>query len=297
MLYQLLRDDFKIEYRAGACIVINDILISHMDKKATIIDIPVKRGTSASFILSGELENHSTEELHYHSCHQILRIDSGISLLVEENKKQPLFSNMTAFIPAGLTHRSVVLSESVTYKSIYIDDSLFDLGVQEIVIFDMSKLAMALFDRIESLYLPDDDTTGFDSQCLDLLLKLMETEIDNASHFAGIPVPQKSENLKITSFIEKNYQEKINLSDFTKVMFYSKRHISRLFKDDMGISIFDYLKLYRIFQASLILRCKGENLSITEIAYECGYNSLSSFYSDFKDIFAMTPREFRSKNR
>jgi AraC-like DNA-binding protein len=60
------------------------------------------------------------------------------------------------------------------------------------------------------------------------------------------------------------------------------------------IFIFDYLKLYRIFQASLKI-CNENSGTITETAFSCGYNSLSSFYSDFKDIFSMTPKDFKLK--
>ena len=33
--------------------------------------------------------------------------------------------------------------------------------------------------------------------------------------------------------------------------------------------------------------------TVIHIAYECGYESLSTFYSDFKKYFSITPKEFR----
>ena len=268
-----------------------------MDKSGKFIEIPVKSQTLPAFILEGTLKEYSTENLHYHSCHQLLRISTGITLLVEENKKQPLFSNMTAFIPAGLPHRSVVMGEAVHYKSIYLDGALFNPHLNDIHIFDMSELGIALFDRIDSRTIQRNDTDSLNNQCLNLLLKLMETEINASSHITRIPVPGNPENIKITAYIEKHFHKKLKLSDFTEVLHYSERHISRIFKEDLNVSIFEYLKLYRIFKSALMLCEKETSKTITEIAFSCGYDSLSSFYKDFKDIFSMTPKRFKHDHR
>jgi AraC-like DNA-binding protein len=268
-----------------------------MDKTSQLLDIPIPSSRAPAFILEGTMKSHSTEDLHHHSCHQILKIRTGITLLVEKDRKQPLFSNMTAFIPSGLPHRSTTLGEPVYYKSIYLDEALFRREIKDIVIFDMSALGVALFDRISTLISIDGaGAENMDRQCLNLLLKVLETEIHHRSHLARIPVPRNPDNLKITAFIEKNFDNKLALSDFTNVLHYSERHLSRIFKEDLNITIFEYLKRYRMFRASLMLCGKDSSTTITETALSCGYDSLSSFYRDFKELFAMTPRAFTQRN-
>lgn len=258
-----------------------------------LIEIPVKPQLTPVFTLKGTLKEYSTEELHYHSCHQFLMINSGITLLVEEDKKQPLFSNMTAFIPAGLPHRSSVMGKAINYKSIYLNDSLFSPGINEIVIFDMSELGVALFNRIDS---PQYKTDDINRHCLGLFFKLMEKEIHFRSHLTRIPVPHNSDIKKITDYIEDNFDKKIKLSEFTNVLHYSDRHISRIFKDDLKLSLFEYLKIYRIFRSALKLCEKNSSETITSIAFTCGYDSLSSFYRDFREIFLVTPRKFKQNS-
>ena len=70
------------------------------------------------------------------------------------------------------------------------------------------------------------------------------------------------------------------------------RHLSRLFKQDMKITLFEYLRLYRILMASLALCSRDE--AITEIALDCGYESLSTFYRDFNMIYGVAPKSFRA---
>ncbi|MBI9078057.1 MAG: helix-turn-helix transcriptional regulator, partial [Desulfatibacillum sp.] len=72
---------------------------------------------------------------------------------------------------------------------------------------------------------------------------------------------------------------------------YSGRHLSRLFKEEMQITLFEYLRLYRILMASLAL-CEPDR-AITEIALDCGYESLSSFYRDFNTVYGAPPKSFR----
>ena len=78
------------------------------------------------------------------------------------------------------------------------------------------------------------------------------------------------------------------LSTFTSRL----RHLSRLFKADLKITIFEYLRLYRILMASIEMH--NPKRTVTEIALDCGYESLSSFYRDFNLIFAVTPKFFRA---
>lgn len=157
------------------------------------------------FTLEDTLREYSTEDLHYHSCHQFLRISTGITLLAEETEKQPLFSNMTAFIPAGLPHRSRVIGDTVNYKSIYLDDTLFNPEIHKIVIFDMSELGVALFKRIR---MPHHNRDDISRQCLDLFLKLMEKEVRSESRLIRIPVARNPDAVKITRYIENNFNKK-----------------------------------------------------------------------------------------
>ena len=83
------------------------------------------------------------------------------------------------------------------------------------------------------------------------------------------------------------------MADFTAAFPYSGRHLTRIFKQDLKITIFDYLRLYRILMASIELNDPAR--SITDIAYDVGYDSISSFYRDFNIVFAITPKVFRNR--
>ncbi|MCP4133625.1 MAG: AraC family transcriptional regulator [bacterium] len=264
-----------------------------MIKPGTTLDIPMMNGdTISAMTLGGTLKNHSTEELHRHSYHQVLVIRNGVSMLVEEKRKQPLYGSMCAFIPAGVTHRTIVIGESIRYQSLYFKKELLSDELSEISIFNIGELSTALFDRLNEKNF-EDLSPGIMGECLSLFLKTLKEDMDITLPLVRIPEASKEENRMIIKFIEENFREKLHLAHFRSVLPYSHRHIARIFKEDLKITVFEYLRLYRMFRASVMLHEKAR--SVTGIAYDCGYESLSSFYADFNKYYSLTPKEFREK--
>ncbi len=241
---------------------------------------------------SGLLTDFSTPEVHVHSCHQVLAISDGVSLLIDDKKKQPLYGSMCAFIPAGCPHRTVVVGRSVSYQSLFIRRDLLPHEYRGIVIFTISGLGGALFGRMAAEEDPD-FSSGIARDCLDLFLKILSDDMKKNAFTLLMPRPVSEECVLLTEYIEKNYMHKITFNRFQSVLPYSTRHIARLFVKEMRITLFEYLRLYRVFMASVMLQDTGR--SVLEISLACGYESLSSFYSDFGRYFSGTPGSLRRK--
>lgn len=92
-------------------------------------------------------------------------------------------------------------------------------------------------------------------------------------------------------YMKYHFSECITLEILAKSANVSKEHFARLFKKEMGISPIDYLIQVRLDNAKeKLIRT---NMSIQEIAYHCGYNTPSFFYSYFKKRTGYTPMEYR----
>lgn len=259
---------------------------------STYSQIDMARRDQRVWTLSGRMKTQSTTEHHTHGFHQILTIKDGVSLLVDETQKQPLFGTMTAFIPAHRPHRSIVIGDPVGYKSVYLAPSLMAPLRSEILIFTISALGEALLDRIY-IHQPADLRLGLNRECLELLLQVLPEDMSRPAHLVRLPESSQALTREVIAFIETHYARRLTMSDFAMALPYSGRHLTRRFKADLSITIFEYLRLYRILMASISL-CDG-NQTITEIAFGCGYESLSSFYRDFNLIYAVPPKTFRDK--
>ena len=98
--------------------------------------------------------------------------------------------------------------------------------------------------------------------------------------------------LKICDYINEHFNENLSLDDVASLSGFSKYHFSRLFKQFTQVSFYRYLNQKRIEHATRLLL--DNDLSVTEVAIQCGYGSLSSFIRMFKIICDCTPGEFKA---
>lgn len=96
---------------------------------------------------------------------------------------------------------------------------------------------------------------------------------------------------KVFQYVEKNYQDSVDLDQISKVAGFSKYHFSRFFKENTGVTFLDYLNNFKITKAEWhLLYDKG---SILDIAYKSGFNSVKTFNRVFKDLKGCSPMEYR----
>lgn len=251
------------------------------------------KADSMALSFSGELGGENHNPLHKHEYHELIYIKKGISLLGDHTCRQPLFGSSAAFIPAEHVHRSVVIGDSITFSLLLVRKDLLKNGFDGITIFELSKLGIELMNVLCTGRIRD-VSSGFPGECLKLLLLLLTEDFQKKARIVRLPEAHDEVNLKILDYIKEHYNKKIVLGDFEKVLPYSSRHLSRLFNRELKISIFEYLRLYRILMASVRLCTENEQVAV--IAFDCGYDSLSAFYSDFKKYYGLSPRVLRGRS-
>lgn len=115
---------------------------------------------------------------------------------------------------------------------------------------------------------------------LDMNFKLKNSKYSNNSTIQSL-----------LRFIESNYNENLTLDSVAKGLGFSKFYISRLFTKRIGYQFNDYLNRLRINKAQILLR--EEDMQISNIAMECGFESLRNFNRAFKQYTRITPTEYR----
>ncbi len=95
-------------------------------------------------------------------------------------------------------------------------------------------------------------------------------------------------------YINDNYNQQINLADIAKQVHLSVSRLAHLFKEQMSVTLIDYVTNVRISHAKRLLMTTEH--SCTTICFEVGYSNQSYFTRTFKNISGMTPRQFRKSN-
>ena len=115
----------------------------------------------------------------------------------------------------------------------------------------------------------------------------------NTSRVNSYSMEKAREMLKKTfSLIDNNFGGEITLIKAAKISNLSVSHFCRLFKMATGMTFKEYLTFYRVNRAEELL---ATTRTITEIATECGFESLSSFIRNFKHYRNATPSAYRNR--
>ena len=96
----------------------------------------------------------------------------------------------------------------------------------------------------------------------------------------------------------KPYLEpELSLEQLASRLMLKPRLLSQAINEILGQSFYDFINRHRIEEARrLLTNPKDEKITISEVLYEVGFNSKSSFYTLFKKYTGLTPSEFRKKN-
>ncbi|CAI2766806.1 AraC family transcriptional regulator [Flavobacterium collinsii] len=97
---------------------------------------------------------------------------------------------------------------------------------------------------------------------------------------------------KSIDYIKENLQEVLSLEKLADLSNFSKFHFHRIFKSVTGTTINEFIKNAKIERALFFLM-NNPSKTISEIANDCGFLSISSFSRSFREVRQMTPTEWR----
>lgn len=113
------------------------------------------------------------------------------------------------------------------------------------------------------------------------------------AHLIGEEQPLPEPVLKTRQYIEKHFPDKCNRDSLADMVQLNPRYLSRLYQKHLGITPVQYLWQVRS-EAAIRLLCKS-GLSISEIAYQCGFQNPYHFSQHIKKHYGHPPRELRKR--
>ena len=96
---------------------------------------------------------------------------------------------------------------------------------------------------------------------------------------------------KVKEYVENNLSSDISLNDVADYVGLNSAYLSKLFKDNFGKNFIDYLNKTRIDKAKLLL--ENTQLSIKEVGFRVGFNTVQNFMRVFRKYEGVTPGQFR----
>lgn len=94
----------------------------------------------------------------------------------------------------------------------------------------------------------------------------------------------------INEYLKSNFQHKLDLDKLASLTGVSKFYMEKLYKKTTGQTIRQFHTVLRLEKAKSLL--KTTNLSVQQIARECGFNIRQQLIYNFKNFYNVTPSEY-----
>lgn len=100
--------------------------------------------------------------------------------------------------------------------------------------------------------------------------------------------------LKVLLYIQGNLCQSLTLEELANVACFSPYHFHRIFRGMMGESLAEHIRRLRLERAAQLL--SQTDRSVTDLAFEIGYETVESFTRAFKARFGVAPSEYKKNN-
>ena len=97
---------------------------------------------------------------------------------------------------------------------------------------------------------------------------------------------------QMRKYIKEHLQEPITSSDIAKSAGYSQFHAARLFKEETGLSPFEYIRRKRLIESAHALRNGKSKPKVLDIALDFVFDSHEGFTRAFVNAFGITPKKY-----
>ncbi len=149
----------------------------------------------------------------------------------------------------------------------------------------VEKLLFRIFDGMASDNKPSEINWSLD------IYKIL-AELSNPLHISTKNKTSYEESVQdAKKYILEHLSEKLTVQNIADVIHMSPSHFSRVFKQQTGFSPYDFVLISRLNRAKDYLQ--KTDLSISQIAYETGFNSESNFIYFFTKNTGFSPNKFR----
>jgi AraC-like DNA-binding protein len=147
-----------------------------------------------------------------------------------------------------------------------------------------------LFEKLQSLLERKTPENELVAKCVIVEILSAINQIYEADH----PASHRSANHKVRAVLEHinaNLDEQLNLDLLSEKFFVTKYHLCRIFKEETGFSINQYITYKRIHMADALMQ---EGNTPTQACFMSGFNCYSNFFKSYRKLTGKSPRKSKA---
>ncbi len=249
------------------------------------------------------IKNNRQNEIqaHWHEGLEILRIKKGKLNITIDDKQFFAKEDDVIVINSNQLHGLKVSDSECLYEVLGLEYNLckgwgfaFDNFYYKNIIFD--QRINLLFDNIakENYAQKSFFHAMITSSCLEIL-GILSRRYNSQKPAQNATLEKIQIVRQMMQFISSKFDSQNILKELSEQLKYSQFYLTHIFSEIMGVSVKEYQMQIRFKQAKKML--VQNNLTIFEIAENCGYASVTSFTLAFRNKTGKTPSQYRKEKQ
>ena len=263
--------------------------------------------------LTGEKWNRAygegNEALHFHNMAEIGYCYSGKGQVVLDKESLEYQGGSFTFIPQNYPH-TTISDGSSQWGFLYFDSEELILEAFSGNIYKGEKIRTSIsknafvFSVSEVPYLGNLVLMIFELasqggnyskdsiRCalVNIILQVLRIKEMDVQSVGSV---NKSKIVHALEYINDHYQEDIMIHELAECCHLSETHFRRLFQSDMNMTPVEYLNLIRVQAACDLM--KKEDFHMEKVAVRVGYQTMSTFNRNFKQIIGISPYQWKKQ--
>ncbi len=240
------------------------------------------------FFLEGDLSYQIGKNVYPLKYGDICLIPPGVFHRPQFHNNDKPYRRMVLWLSPDYFSRLQTLHPDITYS--------FNYGNQISCHHFSCDFANAqiLFDKLIDIIEERQRDVPFHEPMISCYIASLLLSINRIVYIGEQPTATKSEQgslfTRLCEYINTHLDEDLSLNALSREFYVSKYHISHVFKENMGMSVHQYLLKKRLYA------CKNNILAgepLREVAMTYGFKDYTNFFRAFKKEFGIGPKEYK----
>lgn len=220
-------------------------------------------------------------EMHSHDWVQFTYASAGIMQVLTEHHSYLLPPQCAVWIPPGLRH-TVYSKRTLAFRSLYLTDAVLNGYQRGCAVLQVTPLVRELIDKASG-FASDYPEQGPQARLLQVLVDEVR-ELSDAPF--SLPLPSDPRLRRITDALQAEPGDNRSIEAWAHQVGASRRTLVRLFQAQTQLSFQGWRQRLRLLAALPML---ADGMSVTAVANELGYDSVSAFIALFQRHYGETP--------
>jgi AraC-like DNA-binding protein len=222
---------------------------------------------------------------HAHPRAQLIYSSKGNMKIIAQKSIWYVSSDQAMWVPGMIEHQVFFLNDNCV-RNVFVSPEYAAALPQQLFALNISSLMRELILKVVNIG-NDYDMNGPEGRLVRVLIDELGAIKPTR---CCLPLSDNFHLQLVINELLKNPGDTLGIKDYAKIGYTSSRTLSRLFLKELGLSFSAWRKQLRLLNAVEML---DKGFSVSQIAFELGYNSPSAFVEMFRKEFGVSPGRYK----